>query len=700
MNLLRASRVLGLIRQHPDSTAAALILAVLWVLLALFGGRLQIETVRRADAGARPGSDTAYKPELTVVGGTGGTTANGVFTPVGDQPASLEFQFTKRRETTVNIVVGGYGLGSIGAWPQGASGYRELRSFPAGYQASGRLLTITGLPEDASWVKLRLTLRPVIPDSVGQTPSISAVSVDPLPAQKSLLPSLTLVAFIALNYLVLRAWLSPIRALAIHAAFIVLVFTAPTVMRTTVPWLLAAELALLVRSAWPITKNLDARLAAPFVTGIALLAVVVAAPWVYNLAGDYITQYDTQWGTVTHYRDAGLHLFNFRDFVIDRVSPQPLFFPPGYPLLFGLFYKMFGPIREAITVVNMAGLASLVVATYLLAWRLSGKTFVGLLAALFVALWPDFSLAAARTQPEFLAAVFAVWAFVSFVFGLRRGPISMIIPGVLAAASAYMRGEFLLLPLALGVAALLTLRGKGRKHAAVIVVVSFLLVLPWTARNYVRFHAFVPMNVGNGLSLILGVAQVQSSGELGLVESDYWVGQNDGMTDKPYWDPARERNRAVWALSLIKNNFSWYVTHLPRRWVRWAHAENDIYVRGNPDVFSRDAVSYDITWQRLVYDSTKGLAQRAVVIGAGPATKVVLLFVFVTGCVWMILKRRWRDLVLYAMIPAYLFVMFTPFRIEARYLIAAWPVIAAVCAALIASLFAPDGAGATATASV
>lgn len=229
---------------------------------------------------------------------------------------------------------------------------------------------------------------------------------------------------------------------------------------------------------------------------------------------------------------------------------------------------------------------------------------------------------------------------------------------------------------------------------------SVLLVLPWTVHNYVRFHAFTPMNQGNGLSILLGVAQVQSSGELGLVESDAWAAQNDGMTDKPFWAPERERRRFSWALSLIKNNFGWYVTHLPRRWIKWGHAENDIYLRDNPGLFSRDAVSYDITWQRLLYDSTKGFGQKALVIGAGPATKVVLLFVFVAGCVWMILKRRWRDLVLHAMIPAYLFVIFTPFRIEARYLIAAWPVIAAVCAALIASLFAPDGRGATATASV
>lgn len=148
--------------------------------------------------------------------------------------------------------------------------------------------------------------------------------------------------------------------------------------------------------------------------------------------------------------------------MIDRTLPEPLFFPPAYPVLFGLFYKLFGPVREGLAIVNVLGLASLVVATYLLAWKLSGKTLAGLLAALFVALWPDITLAAARTQPEFLASVLAVWALTALIFLLKRQARWMILPGALGAAAAYTRGEFLLLPLALAAVALLVLRARGK----------------------------------------------------------------------------------------------------------------------------------------------------------------------------------------------------------------------------------------------
>lgn len=687
------------VRRHPDVWSIAGILAVLWLLLALSGSRWQIEDIHSLRDAAAPGDQGGATDGARIIGTSGLTIDGDSFVLSGNASGTAEIELKTNGGSQALLVFKGSGVDSISGWAEGDSGYRVLRWFVPDKPLEKQSMTITGLPRDSGWVRVQMRLKRYDPGSVGVAPSLQTFSLQRIPERKSLLPSITLLAFVTANYLVLRAWLPPARALGVHGATLVLVFAFPAIARQVVPWVVAVELLILARSAWPLTKPLGRRLVVPVVAGIALLAIINAAPWVYNLAGDYWTPYDTQWGIVAQYMDAGLNLFNHHDFVINRAEPTPLFFPPLYPFLFGSLFKVFGPVREGLAVINMAALAALVVATYLLTLKLSGRAIPALLAALFVALWPDITLAAARTQPEFLAAVLAVWAVTVMAYLMHRPVKWMAVSGALGALAAYTRGEYLLLPVALGLIAVLLLRPAGLRRAGVLIATAVLLILPWTARNYARFDAIVPMNLGNGLSLILGVAQVQSSGEKGLVESDDWAGMHDGVQDKPYWSPEREQARVNWAFRVIRENFGWYVTHLPNRWKKWVHADNDIYGRGNPGVYSRSHLQYDGGWEKWLYDVTRGQAQRATVVGLGPGAKVLLLLGFVVVCSLLAILSQWRNLLLYAMLPLYLFLIFTPFRLEGRYLTAAWPVMAAVCVGLIDSLVAPAVSGTTASAS-
>jgi 4-amino-4-deoxy-L-arabinose transferase-like glycosyltransferase len=167
---------------------------------------------------------------------------------------------------------------------------------------------------------------------------------------------------------------------------------------------------------------------------------------------------------------------------------------PGYPAWVGLWYALLGhhPVAVRLVQVPLGGLT--IGLTWLLARRLfSSKTAA--LAAYGVALYPLAWQYEQLLYPESLATPLTLVALILIFTGspsLRRA----LALGVVIGLSLFVRpsGEFLILgALVAWIVAVGWRRGLGL--TAIAVVAAVLVVAPWTVRNAVVMHGFVPISM-------------------------------------------------------------------------------------------------------------------------------------------------------------------------------------------------------------
>jgi 4-amino-4-deoxy-L-arabinose transferase-like glycosyltransferase len=183
---------------------------------------------------------------------------------------------------------------------------------------------------------------------------------------------------------------------------------------------------------------------------------------------------------------------------------------PGAPLLYAGVYYATGGVRDgaARMLVALLGAATILIA-YLLGWRLAGAA-AGLLGAAGVTVYPSFihSNGSLLSEPP---AIFTLGAGVlAFLWAReRQAPVAWLLPGLLFGLTALIRPEYLLVGIALAVAAGIGIaRERGWQPGAVaaaLLVTGFLVpIVPWAVRNLVVLDRFVPISTGGGKALYVG----------------------------------------------------------------------------------------------------------------------------------------------------------------------------------------------------
>ncbi|MCC6763060.1 MAG: sulfatase [Deltaproteobacteria bacterium] len=182
--------------------------------------------------------------------------------------------------------------------------------------------------------------------------------------------------------------------------------------------------------------------------------------------------------------------------------------PPGYPLVLALGYRLAGPAPATAIVLNafFGGLTCLFVAG--LGGRLGGSR-VGLVAAALLAAYPGHVFFAALVLSETLftclvcGLLLAAVAWLAGAGGTR--PLRWVAWGLGVGATTLVRAESVVLVLV--PAASLAAAGERRAAARVFAAAlagTLLALAPWTARNARVFGAFVPTSTGFGRTLWIG----------------------------------------------------------------------------------------------------------------------------------------------------------------------------------------------------
>jgi 4-amino-4-deoxy-L-arabinose transferase-like glycosyltransferase len=174
--------------------------------------------------------------------------------------------------------------------------------------------------------------------------------------------------------------------------------------------------------------------------------------------------------------------------------------PPGFPVFLAVAHELFGPgLRPQRLAQVLVGVA-VVILIGVVARQLWGPR-TGLIAAALAAISPVLVLfgATLESEPLFTALMLAALSC-ALAARTRRGDGRRVLAwataaGVLAGLASLTRPEGLAVALAVALCA------GSRRAGLVVVLATVVCVAPWTIRNAITMHAFVPVSTAAGNTL-------------------------------------------------------------------------------------------------------------------------------------------------------------------------------------------------------
>ena len=191
---------------------------------------------------------------------------------------------------------------------------------------------------------------------------------------------------------------------------------------------------------------------------------------------------------------------------LNPFSKHIIFYPPGYPYFIAVIYWLLGSLEPVKWVQALVG-SSLVPAVGLMGARTFSPR-VGVVAAAIVAFYPELVWFSVHFWSETLFMACLLWALERALAADEHGRVGPAIAGGVLCGLAALTRETAL-PVAPLAALWLASPGRlaaARARGAAFLLAAVLTVVPWTARNWVVFHAFVPVSTFGPLNLWQGNA--------------------------------------------------------------------------------------------------------------------------------------------------------------------------------------------------
>jgi 4-amino-4-deoxy-L-arabinose transferase-like glycosyltransferase len=206
--------------------------------------------------------------------------------------------------------------------------------------------------------------------------------------------------------------------------------------------------------------------------------------------------------TFDGYHDIAQQLLEGHGFALPEHGGATAARAPLYPFFLATVYRLFGTQIPVVLALHALIGALTCVVVLLLGRELYGPV-AGLIAGLVFCVmplqlwWSQYVLSETMLTFLLTAAVFALVRF-----GRRRDPASAVTAGLLIGIAALCNSVILPFPLLL-LAATIVLGRRMRlpswRGALLVAFASAAVVLPWTTRNALRFHALIPVSWGYGL---------------------------------------------------------------------------------------------------------------------------------------------------------------------------------------------------------
>jgi hypothetical protein len=204
---------------------------------------------------------------------------------------------------------------------------------------------------------------------------------------------------------------------------------------------------------------------------------------------------------------------------------------PGPGLMLAAVWELTGSERLIYgKIVQIAIDLGVLLLFYWVVLLLFARRSTALIAAALYALCFPIARQTALVDPDIWAVYFTLAILALFLQAMRsqRPRPWLLACGLTVGIGALFRANVILQPLALGLACALwpsiprpawfSLRARPLRDALLVSAVAALALTPWTIRNYVETHRFVPVRVGTGVTLWEGLGEVHN--DFGALDSD------------------------------------------------------------------------------------------------------------------------------------------------------------------------------------
>jgi 4-amino-4-deoxy-L-arabinose transferase-like glycosyltransferase len=296
---------------------------------------------------------------------------------------------------------------------------------------------------------------------------------------------------------------------------------------------------------------------------ILFVAIIVRLGFWFAVVG-----FDTAgWGDEPDYHAHALDISEGRGFLSPK-GEVTAYRPPLYPIVLAGLYSITGPDPDAARALQVILGGVIVLLVYALATQLFSVR-VGLVAAALAAVNPGLVYMSALIMTENLYVILMLLMLMVLVREWRnpRGTIGgYVLAGVLAGLCSLTRPTAFTVALLMACVTLVFARerfGTRFRQAAVYVLLTVAVVLPWSIRNYVQMDAWVTFTTHGGITFY------ESNNML-----NYEVPEFRGIVVLPRravpdWDkisdlPEVEHDRAGWRMGIE------FIREHPREFSRMA----------------------------------------------------------------------------------------------------------------------------------
>jgi len=290
---------------------------------------------------------------------------------------------------------------------------------------------------------------------------------------------------------------------------------------------------------------------------------------------------------------------------------------------------------------------------------------VGLLAAFLFAVWiPEARLAVSALRDAWMQ-VLMLTSLYFFLRGMQKERILYyLLSGLSIAIGVYFRSEMALLPILYGF--IFLLRKRNLKQALYVACIMMFMVLmllsPWTIRNYVVFHRFIPTNAGLWMSTWQSFGEFEN--DFGAILSDektYEQMQNAGY-DAEFKSVEYDDLFKPKVFGVIKDKPFWYLKIVLLRATK-------IPLQAN--VWGINAFdSADFTKFRADGGTLSEYIRAFPVQFAGKVIRrITNLTIFLLAFVGIVFYRKWLESLILLSVPIYNILIHLPLGIMPRYIL-------------------------------
>src|SRR5579864_2925256 len=244
----------------------------------------------------------------------------------------------------------------------------------------------------------------------------------------------------------------------------------------------------------------------PFIPAISIFCLALLARVIYNstVAGQYFPLHDS-----LYYQTIGINFVTHGCFCL-QTNVTTVYRAPLWPIMLGGFSLFFGKndlVGRIFLSLLDAGTCTLI---YLFARDLFGRRF-GLVAGLVAVFYPDLFIYTGWLYTETLFT-FLLFALCYALYRIQRTrgekkwlwPLCGVLLGLLTLTrpnGLIMFGLFLVWVIVMVWQKALP-RATTVRGALLTVLLGLVIIAPWTVRNYVVSHSFIPVATGDGTVML------------------------------------------------------------------------------------------------------------------------------------------------------------------------------------------------------